>query len=378
MNDELTDEQKQVLLKIAEKCMYLGVNVKFVGPPLVGPIITSYRFQLSGSTKIAQFENISEDIALGLGVENVMIKRMPGDNAISVFVPNRNRTPVKWRDLIQMVFTAKTVGSMHIPLYFGVNERGALFVEDLADLPHLLVAGQTGGGKSTLLNSLLSTLMNLKTSKELRLVLSDTKGTEFHVFKKSRFLEFGEVATTVYQTLEQLEAVVQLVEARLKRFGGSGLRDLDEWNQYNPGETMPRVMVVIDELADLMQYGGKKRGESKLADEKIAKIVARARAAGVHMLAATQRPSVDVVAGSIKANFTARLTFKLPAEQDSRTVLGTNGAEHLLDKGDMLYKSSTRPGIIRLHSALATRSDIQGCVEAANMAEEMRRLGGDL
>ncbi len=364
--NDMTDEQISVVATVSIKLAELGLDLKFIKPISVGPIISVYRFAPQGSTKVSQVEACSADLAIALGVEDVFVKRMPGESAIGVFVVNAKRTPITFLDTINNVWKLKD--TMKIPLNFGVDHLGKPFVEDLIELPHLLVAGSTNSGKSTFMRSMLASLIYCIPPSRLQVGLSDTKNVEFGHFVGTPHL-LWEPATSVFRTLEQLDWLCDEMESRLKTIGGASKLNIHEYNElhnsFSTVKRLPYIVYIIDELADLMAYKGEKRGESKLAEEKIGKIVQKSRASGIYLIAGTQRPSTNVVAGSIKANFTARLSFRLPADYDSRTVIGTTGAEHLLSKGDMLYVSPNRPGLTRLHSPYAKIEDIKAAVDAA-------------
>lgn len=369
---DLSPDQTSIVAKLTMKMVELGCEAKFVTPVGVGPVISAFRFFPQGRTTVAKLESLANDFAVCLGVEDVLVKRMPGESAVGVFVPNAERRLVDFRDVVGNVWS---IGTHKIPLAFGVDQMGKMYTDDLTLMPHLLIAGTTGSGKSTLLASLLATVVYSCNTRDVRLVLSDTKGVEFRHFIGSPHLMF-DIATSVYQTLEQMDAICDEMEERLKRIGRAGVRNILEYNEIhekNPEKSiithMPYIVLVIDELADIMLYKGEKRGESKLASGKLSKIVQKSRAAGVHVIASTQRPSVDIVAGSIKANFPARLSFRLPSDVDSKTVLGTPGAEHLLSRGDMLFVSPNRPGLTRLHAPYASINDIKAAVEVATMRE---------
>lgn len=368
----LTTDQVQIVAKISLKMAELGVEATFQQPVGVGPVISVFRFVPRGRTKVSNLENLAADFAVTLGVEDVLVKRMPGESSVGIFVPNAVRQYVQFRDTINDVNRWLSVpqedGHTAIPLNLGIDHTGKPFIDDLTTLPHLLIAGTTGGGKSTLLSSLLATIVYTLNSRTVKLVLSDTKGVEFTHFRGSPHLLF-EPATTVYQTLEKMEFLIDDTEDRLSKIGKAGLRNIHEYNKMalETGKgKLPYIILVIDELADLMMHkGSKEEGGSKMSEQMLAKIVQKSRAAGIYVVAATQRPSVNVVAGSIKANFPARLTFRLPSDADSRTVIGTAGAEHLLSRGDMLYLSGNRPGLTRIHAPYASLTDIKAAVEAS-------------
>ncbi len=368
----LTDEQLHVSATLALKIASLGLTAKFVEPVSDGPIVSTYRFLPTGNTKVSHLEAIAQDFALALGVEDVMVKRMPGEVAVGIFVPNKERRYVQWRDIV-----GQLVCDYEIPLLLGVDHLGKVVIEDLTLMPHLLIAGSTGGGKSTLLNSLIASI--IYNCDHIQFVIVDLKQVEFGHFVGARHLLFPP-ATSIYQALEKMQYLIDEMERRLKLFAKHGHRNILEYNHavYRPdwhfahGATLPYIVVVFDELASLLCDSRKegsddepKRGPSlgKIAEGKLQQLAEKARATGIHIIAATQRSSVKVVEGNIKANFPARLTFRLPSEADSRTILGTGGAEHLLARGDMLFSSPNRPGLTRVHAPLASLEDIKACLE---------------
>jgi len=361
----LTNTQQTTLAKITMKMAELGLEARFVPPVSVGPIVSVYRFLPLNRTRVSHLEGLCGDLAVVLGVEDVMVKRLPGESAVAVFVPNTERQLIHFRDTVNNVWAKRE--SMSVPLNFGVDHLGKPFIEDLATLPHLLVSGSTGSGKSTLLSSILASIVYCCKSDAIQFVLSDTKNVEFGAFIGAPHLVFPP-ATSVYQTLERFDWVQEEMEDRLRTLSKSNTRNIFEYSTAFPGkEKLPFIVIVIDELADLLADRTKPdKGPSigKIAEMKLAAIVQKSRAAGVYVIAATQRPSVNVVAGSIKANFPARLTFRLPSEADSRTVLGYGGAEHLLSRGDCLYQSPNKPGVARLHAPYSSMTDIEAAVDA--------------
>jgi S-DNA-T family DNA segregation ATPase FtsK/SpoIIIE len=367
-----TEEQRAVVLVLAHKLTQLGLSATFVEPISVGPIVSVYRFQPQGSTKVSHLEGLSQDFAVTLGAEDVMVKRMPGESAVGVFVPNKVRQWVKWYNHCTIDPT-----KYKIPLLLGIDYMGKLVVEDLTLMPHLLIAGSTGGGKSTLLNSIIGGVILNYGKDDVELVMSDTKGVEFTQFEKAENLR-SLIATSVAMTIERFDELTAEMERRLKTFGSTSTRNILEFNSTRQGSKarLPYVLVVIDELADLLSdrrrvpdpndpEGNRTVTLGSLTSRKLAYIAQKARATGIHVIAATQRPSVKLLEGDIKANFPARLAFRLPSEADSRTVLGCGGAEHLLSRGDMLFINPNKPGLQRVHAPLSTLQDIQGAIEFA-------------
>jgi len=344
-----TDDQKRIITAIVLKLAQLSHEVTWQEPVTTGPLITTYRFLPRNATKVAQICSCADDLAIALAVEDVLVRRLSGEAVIGVSVPNASRTLVNWRDTL-----AQPEPSVRIPLNLGVDSQGRLYNDDLTLCPHLLIAGTTGGGKSTELNSIIASLMYWRRPDEVQFILSDTKNVEFGYFDGCPHVIAR--ATSMYTTWEQMDWLIEEMESRLKTFACWQCRNIHEFNKKCERKKT-FIVLVIDELADVL--GGDKRGEAKIATNKLSRIVQKSRAAGVHVIAATQRPSVNIVAGSIKANFPARLTFKLPSDADSRTVIGQSGADHLLAQGDMLYSGPTTPGLRRLHAAYASQEDIK-------------------
>lgn len=362
-----SDSQFKTIAAITMKLAQLGLEVSFVEPITTGPLITTFRFTPRSAAKVSQITACAQDLALTLSVEDVLVRRLPGEAVIGVSVPNAHRTIVNWRDCL-----AEPSPDLLIPLNLGVDSEGKRYVDDLTKCPHLLIAGTTGSGKSTLLHSVIASLMYWRRPEQIQLLLSDTKNVEFGHFIGAPHLLY-EPATTMYRTWELMDWLIDEMERRLKIIGHAGCRNIAEFNKKVPQglQSWSYIVLIIDELADIL--GGDKRGEAKIANAKLGRIVQKSRAAGVHVVAATQRPSVNIVTGSIKANFPSRLTFRLPSESDSRTVISTAGAEHLLSQGDMLYQGGSQSGVKRLHASYATIDDIKQCVSVSRMQASMQR-----
>lgn len=382
MTRSLTNEQTKTLARIGAKLHLLGYETAPNDVVSVGPIVTAYRFTPKGKTKFSQLESLGDDLAIFLGVEDVLIKRLPGESSVAFFIPNEVRHYIDFKDTVSDVWTSykSPGGCINIPLNFGVDYLGKPFIEDLTTLPHLLIAGSTGAGKSTLMASIITSLAYVCTKDEVNLVLSDTKGVEFPRFHRLPHVLL--TADSVVSTLNQMDFLLGEVDSRLRAFAQSKTRNISEYNErgckVHLGPHFPFIVFIIDELADLLtdqtkeeNDDGKRVGKTRgrQCEDKLATIVQKARATGIHVIAGTQRPSVDIVGGTIKANFPARLAFRLPTGTDSRTVLQTYGAEHLLSPGDMLYSSPSRPGLTRLHAPFTKNEDIDAAVA---MAEQRR------
>ena len=381
-----TDEQRSTVIAIALKLRQLGLSATFVEPISVGPIVSVYRFQPQGSTKVSHLEGLSQDFAVTLGAEDIMVKRMPGESAVGIFIPNRERQWVKWYNHCTL-----DASKYKIPLILGIDYLGKLVVEDLTLMPHLLVAGSTGGGKSTLLNSIIGALiLNYKPS-ELELVLCDIKeGVEFTKFRDAPHLR-SLIATSIDMTHIRLDELNDEMTRRLKLFAQSETHNILEYNSTRQGSKahLSYICLVVDEIADLLSdrrrieeepsvqgFGDTKPKYAlagKIASGKLAKLAAKARASGIHIIVATQRPSAKLLEGDIKSNFPARLAFRLPSQTDSRVVLDTGGAEHLISRGDMLFINPNRAGLARIHAPLASAQDIQGAIEFASRRTECQK-----
>lgn len=375
---KLDEKHLAVLATLQVKLASLGVEGHFLPTVSEGPVVTLYRFVPQNATRVTLVERVAPDLAIALGSECVQVKRLPGEMAIGIYVPNKDKKLLLFRDAVSSVWDAYNNRKHRIPLLFGIDHMGTMVVEDLPLLPHLLVAGATGSGKSTLLNSILASLVYTVPQSKLKLVLSDVKQVEFTNFVGAPHLMFP-VSTSIPETLEQLEWLCDEINRRLATLAKSSCQNITQYNALE-SKNMPYILVVIDELAEiLMDKGreedddGKAKGPTrgKLAEHRLGLIAQKARATGVHIIAATQRPSVKVVEGNIKANFPARVSFRLPSEADSRTILGTGGAEQLLSQGDMLYISPNTPAIRRLHAPLAEISDIQAAIEQACRRENV-------
>ena len=364
---ELTKHQliaAQLLTKITE----LGHSVTYIPQVSEGPIVTIYRFLPRGATRVSHIEGLAQDFAICLGVEDVLVKRIPGESAVSIWVPNKERHYIDFKETMGAYWKARE--GQKIPLNLGVDHLGRPVVVDLSSLPHLLIAGATGSGKSTLLSSILASIVYGVNSSDVQIILSDTKGVEFGRFIGAPHLLY-DPATTVYTTLERLEWLNQEMDRRYEILKKQGVQNLAQYNERT-SKRIPYYLLCIDELADVIQDDTKVGDEGKgptlgnLALRKIGKLAQKARAVGIHIIAGTQRPSAKLISGDIKSNFPARLSFRLPSGVDSRVVLDTEGAEHLIQQGDMLFINPNKPGIQRLHSPyIKNEEDIEAAIEVA-------------
>jgi S-DNA-T family DNA segregation ATPase FtsK/SpoIIIE len=354
------DEQKKIIVAIQLKLAQLGHEVMWQEPITIGPLISTYRFLPKASTKISQITSCADDLTLALACdEDVLVRRLPGEAVLGISVPNKTRKPVLWRDTL-------APAEANIPLNMGTDSQGLLYRDDLATLPHLLVAGSTGSGKSIWMRAALASLIWWKSPAEIKFALSDTKGVEFPMFDGDPH-QWQTRAQSKYTTWETLDNLYAETERRMKCFAFEQKRNIQEYNKTSP--RIPYIIMFIDELATVLE--GDKRGETKIAQSKLGRIVQLSRAAGVHIIAGTQRPSVDVVAGSIKNNFPARLSFRVSSGFDSRTVVNQDGAEHLISRGDMFYLSPNKAALARLHAAYADDSDLKQCIKISRERENI-------
>lgn len=313
-----------------------------------GPVVTLFEYAPGPSVKVAQVAVLEDDVALALGVLSVrIIAPIPGKTVIGIELANESRETVFLADIVHR---AELPLKGALPLVIGSDTAGQDVIVDLATLPHLLVAGSTGAGKSVALNTMLTGLLCSKTPEELRLVLVDPKRLEFASYADVPHLLFP-VVTEVLQVPRVLQWLVAEMEDRYQRLASAGARQIAD---YRDG-AMPHLVVVIDELADIVMTVGRD------VEPLLARLAQMARAAGIHLVIATQRPSVDVITGLIKVNFPARIAFKVASKIDSRTILDAPGAERLLGKGDLLFLTS-RGGIERYHGAFVRDDEIAAVV----------------
>ncbi|MBI3272046.1 MAG: DNA translocase FtsK 4TM domain-containing protein [Planctomycetes bacterium] len=337
-----------------------------------GPVITRYELLLSPGVKVAKILGLNDDLTINLKVPSVrIVYPIPGKNTIGIEVPNAIRETVRLRDLMETCRPASE--KMGIPLFFGKDAAGASLVTDLADMPHILVSGTTGAGKSVCLNTLIVSLLLTRPPEDLRMILIDPKTTELAFFQDIPHL-MAPVVTDMKRAAGVLEWVIRQMEERYELFSRVGVKKIDSFNQLGaakikerftePGEEppdipthMPYIVVIVDELADLMMVAGK---EVEIAVTRIAQ---KARAAGIHLVLATQRPSVDVITGLIRANMPARVAFKVVGKIDSKIILGHHGAERLLGRGDMLVLLNGMSDPIRAQCTYVSDNEIRDVVD---------------
>lgn len=323
---------------------------------LRGPSVTTILFAPDDTTRISAIARLAPELSLSLG-GMVRVNTMPEIHAVGIEVPNTQREPVLWRQLINETHNELRSRTLGVPL--GLDSFGHAVITDIAALPHLLIAGTTGSGKSVVLHSIILSLLAQFACDKLHFVMIDAKAVELNQYEELPHLLYP-VITTAAEAVAALENVVAEVERRYAQMSAMKVRNSDDLN-------MPRIVIIVDELADLMLT------ERKALERLITRIAQKARAAGVHMILATQRPSVNVVTGIIKANLPARLCFRLPSVHDSRTVLDHMGAEQLLGSGDGLFEGGLGK-VIRLQSPFVSNDDIWGMVkQVIEVSRPMRK-----
>ena len=329
-----------------------------------GPVVTTFEFKPEAGIKYSRITGLAEDLCLALRAESLLIERIPGKSTVGIEVPNPHRETIALREVIESPEFVHSASKLTMPL--GKDLIGRIRVADLTQMPHLLIAGSTGTGKSVFINSLLMGMLYTATPEELKLVLVDPKRLELGLYEDIPHL-FTPVVTDAKVASNVLRNATREMERRLKLLAQHGVRNIEQYNrtfQKNQSlslfdsvedvehKPLPYMVIVIDELADLMMV------DTNNVEESITRLAQMARAVGIHLILATQRPSVDVITGLIKANFPARISFRVASKVDSRTILDANGSESLLGKGDMLYLPAGSSRLHRIHGPYVTEEEI--------------------
>ena len=360
------DELKLLARVLTEKYAEFEVHgqITQINP---GPVVTTFEFKPEAGIKYSRITNLCDDLCLALKAESILIERMAGKSTVGIQVPNRQREIIFLRENIE---SQEFMGSKSkLTMAMGKDINGRIVTADLAGMPHLLIAGSTGAGKSVAINAFIMSILYKATPDQVRLILVDPKRLELGNYEGVPHL-YTPIITEPKLAANALRNAVREMERRLKLLAAKGVRNIDQYNKlFDRGDTpslfgedsdekpIPYIVIIIDELADLMML------DSSNVEESITRLAQMARAVGIHLVLATQRPSVDVITGLIKANFPARVSFRVATKVDSRTILDANGAEALLGKGDMLYLPSGSARVHRLHAPFVTEKEIAAVVE---------------
>ncbi len=324
-----------------------GVNGK-IKKVSYGPVVTLNEFEPAAGVKVSKIVNLSDDIARNTSSESARISTIPGRNTIGIELPNSRRENVYLHEILNTSdFNKKEI---RLPIALGKSISGLPLIGDLSSMPHLLIAGTTGSGKSVCINTIILSLLYKHSPNKCKFILIDPKMLELSTYEGIPHL-LCPVITEAKKAASVLGWVVKEMESRYRLMTKEGVRNIDGYNSKHK-LPMPYIVVVVDEMSDLMLVAGKE------IENYIQKLSQMARAAGIHIIMATQRPSVDVITGTIKANFPTRISFQVTSKIDSRTILGEQGAEQLLGKGDMLYMSSANK-IVRIHAPYVTEEEIE-------------------
>ena len=338
-----------------------------------GPVVTTFEFKPEAGIKYSRITNLREDLCLGLQAESILIERIPGKMTIGIEVPNSKREVISLRAVIESEEFESSASRLTISM--GKDISGRIKVASLETMPHALIAGSTGSGKSVMINSLIMSILYKSTPDEVRMIMVDPKRVELGIYEGIPHL-LTPVITDPRKATNALKNAVLEMERRLRLLAEVGARNIDQYNkkirqlsneprslfeddgpEKEELKPLPYILILIDELADLMMLEGRN------VEESITRLAQMARAVGMHLVLATQRPSVDVITGLIKANFPARISFRVATRVDSRTVLDVMGAEHLLGKGDMLFLPPGSSRLTRVHGAFVTETEINGVVD---------------
>ena len=366
-SDELRDTAAQIKSKFEE--FNVRGTVTQINP---GPVVTTFEFKPEAGVKYSRITTLSEDLCLGLQAESILIERIPGKPTVGIEVPNARREVISLRQILESEEFTASASPLTVAL--GKDINGRIKVAALDSMPHLLIAGSTGSGKSVMLNSLIMSILYKATPQQVRLIMVDPKRLEFGLYEGIPHLLTPVITDSKKATYALRNAVLEM-ERRLKLLASQGVRNIEQYNKKvrllqaeprslfdeedpneEPLEQVPYVLIIIDELADLMML------ERANVEESVTRLAQMARAVGMHLVLATQRPSVDVITGLIKANFPSRISFRVATRVDSRTVLDVMGAEHLLGKGDMLFLPPGSSRLVRVHGSYVSESETNAVV----------------
>jgi DNA segregation ATPase FtsK/SpoIIIE, S-DNA-T family len=358
--DALREEAKVLV----EKCGEFDVRgqVVQINP---GPLVTTYEFKPEAGVKYSRVTSLADDLCLAMRAESILIERMAGKSTVGIQVPNHDRETIHLRDVLESETFAKARSRLTIAM--GKDINGRIVTADLATMPHVLIAGSTGSGKSVAINAMIMSLLFRTTPNQVRLILVDPKRVELGMYEGIPHL-FTPIITDSKLAANALRNAVREMERRLRLLASRSVRNIEQYNKLFEGtmpslfddgtqeEPLPFIVIIIDELADLMML------DRANVEESITRLAQMARAVGIHLILATQRPSVDVITGLIKANIPTRISFRLATKVDSRTIVDTNGAEALLGRGDMLFLPPGTSRLMRLHAPYVSEKETAAVV----------------
>ncbi len=359
--EELRDEAKVLV----EKCAEFDVRgqVTHINP---GPVVTTFEFRPEAGVKYARVTSLADDLCLAMAAESILIERMAGKSTVGIQVPNSKRETIWLRDVVEAEPFVNS--KSRLTLAMGKDINGRIVTADLAGMPHVLIAGSTGSGKSVAINAMIMSVLFKSTPEQVRMILVDPKRVELGMYEGIPHL-FTPIITEAKLAANALRNAVREMERRLKLLASRSVRNIDQYNKlFENGtpsmfedaqeqEPLPYIIIIIDELADLMML------DKANVEESITRLAQMARAVGIHLVLATQRPSVDVITGLIKANVPSRISFRLSTKVDSRTILDSNGAESLLGRGDMLFLPPGTSRLQRVHAPFVTEKEISAVVD---------------
>ena len=363
VREDVLREEARVLV---EKCAEFDVRgqVVQINP---GPMVTTFEFKPEAGVKYSRVTGLADDLCLAMRAESILIERMPGKSTVGIQVPNHERETIHLRDAIESETFVRARSRLTISM--GKDINGRIVTADLASMPHILIAGSTGSGKSVAINAMIMSLLYRTTPHQVRLILVDPKRVELGMYEGIPHL-FTPIITEPKLAANALRNAVREMERRLKLLASRSVRNIDQYNKLFEGsmpslfdeseeeeEPLPYIIIVIDELADLMML------DRANVEESVTRLAQMSRAVGIHLILATQRPSVDVITGLIKANIPTRISFRLATKVDSRTILDTNGAEALLGRGDMLFLPPGTSRLMRLHAPYVSEKETAAVVD---------------
>jgi S-DNA-T family DNA segregation ATPase FtsK/SpoIIIE len=361
-HEQADEELRNLATRVAEKCKEFNVTgkIEYICP---GPVVTTYEFKPDPGVKYSRVTGLVDDLCLALKAESIRIDRVPGKAHVGIEVPNHQRDNIMLREVIESRHFKDSTSKLTLAL--GKTIDGLNYVADLARMPHLLIAGATGTGKSVCLNSLVVSILYKARPDEVKFIMIDPKRLELGLYADIPHLATP-IITDPKRAANALKWAVAQMEARYKELAKWGVRNIDGFNvevmrrnmvedyddEGQPWKTLPYIVIIVDELADLMMTAGHD------VEEAITRLAQMARAVGIHLVLATQRPSVDVITGLIKANFPSRIAFRVSSKVDSRTIIDANGAEQLLGRGDMLFLPPGTSRLVRVHGAFLDESEV--------------------